>query len=423
MNIIRLLLFLSPFFVASAIFGQDNMDVTDKPRVDLQNHSVWGDANIIRVAIDEEYTYVFWEYITSRNGSGSWISMSSSTKLYSYQMSGNLNILTWGIISEDGSDVSELVLDERYDVKNDRRYLLVMVFPSLPYEVTIFDIKENVGADGFTWKGVHLNARRKKSSSSGHIYDSNKRNADGMSKSYFSSKSHQESGSPSSASSNNSYSPYSSNNSQDIEYTGSGTCFAVSSDGYLATCYHVIKDANHIRIRGINGDYNNTYDARVVNVDYERDLAIVKIIDSRFESIEPIPYTFSMSESDVGDAIYVLGYPLRAIMGDEIKLTDGIVSSMSGYQGDVSSYQLTNTVQPGNSGGPAFDRNGNIIGVVGSRLFVENATYAVKCYYLRNLIIEEGLLIPLGNDSLADLSIAEIVRKIKGFVYIIEVGI
>lgn len=48
-------------------------------------------------------------------------------------------------------------------------------------------------------------------------------------------------------------------------------------------------------------------------------------------------------------------------MGDEIKLTNGIISSKTGFQGDVTSYQLSAPVQPGNSGGPLFDDKGNIV--------------------------------------------------------------
>ena len=46
-------------------------------------------------------------------------------------------------------------------------------------------------------------------------------------------------------------------------------------------------------------------------------------------------------------------------MGDEVKLTNGIVSSKTGFQGDVTSYQISAPVQPGNSGGPLLIIKGN----------------------------------------------------------------
>jgi S1-C subfamily serine protease len=74
-------------------------------------------------------------------------------------------------------------------------------------------------------------------------------------------------------------------------------------------------------------------------------------------------------------------------MGDEVKLTNGIISSKSGFQGDVTSYQITAPVQPGNSGGPLFDDKGNIIGIINAKhVGAENASYAIKASYLMNLI-------------------------------------
>ena len=78
---------------------------------------------------------------------------------------------------------------------------------------------------------------------------------------------------------------------------------------------------------------------------------------------------------------------MRATMGDEVKLTNGIISSKSGFQGDVTSYQITAPVQQGNSGGPLFDSKGNIIGIINAKhAGAENASYAIKASYLMNLI-------------------------------------
>ncbi len=79
--------------------------------------------------------------------------------------------------------------------------------------------------------------------------------------------------------------------------------------------------------------------------------------------------------SDVGETVYVSGYPLRATMGDEIKLTNGI---KSGFQGDITNYQISVPVQPGNSDGPLPDSNGNVTGVISAKhIGAENVSYAV----------------------------------------------
>lgn len=66
-------------------------------------------------------------------------------------------------------------------------------------------------------------------------------------------------------------------------------------------------------------------------------------------------------------------------MGDEIKLTTGVISSKTGFQGDVSLYQISAPIQPGNSGGPLFDNKGNLIGIVNAKhKGAENVGYAIK---------------------------------------------
>lgn len=169
--------------------------------------------------------------------------------------------------------------------------------------------------------------------------------------------------------------------------SGSGTGYAISSNGYIVTNYHVTERASTIKIRGVNGNFAKTYSAKVVVEDKKNDLSIIKINDPSFISLGVIPYTIANHTSDVGSSVFVLGYPLRATMGDEVKLTNGIISSKSGFQGDITSYQITVPTQPGNSGGPLFDSNGNAIGVINAKhVDAENVSYAIKSSYLLNLI-------------------------------------
>ena len=73
-------------------------------------------------------------------------------------------------------------------------------------------------------------------------------------------------------------------------------------------------------------------------------------------------------------------------MGRDIKLTTGIISSKTGYEGNVSQYQISAPIQPGNSGGPLFDKDGNIIGIIQAKHSqAENAGYAIKASYIKNL--------------------------------------
>lgn len=167
----------------------------------------------------------------------------------------------------------------------------------------------------------------------------------------------------------------------------SGTGFFLSKDGYIITNYHVIENARTIKVSGINDDTKTSYTARVEISDKQNDLAILRIIDVSFKPLTNIPYTFKYTTSSVGEDCFVLGYPLISTMGLDIKLTNGIISSKTGFEGNIAEYQMSAPVQPGNSGGPLFDKNGNIIGVVCAKhREAENADYAIKASYIRNLV-------------------------------------
>lgn len=209
-----------------------------------------------------------------------------------------------------------------------------------------------------------------------------------------------------------------------IESPSSGTGYAISSDGYVVTNHHVTNEASSIIIRGVNGDFSKSYTAKVVIDDKNNDLTILKIDDPSFTSLGTIPYIIANRASDVGSSVFVLGYPLRSTMGDEIKLTNGIVSSKSGYQGDVTSYQISAPVQPGNSGGPLFDDKGNIIGIINAKhVGAENASYAIKTSYLMNLIDLMPSPPKLQTVSkVAGKTLSEQIKILKKFIYIIEIN-
>lgn len=367
---------LALFFLLCALnsFAQ----TTERPYVESQYESPYAEISIESVSTLDYYTFVVIEYITSRLYTDNMIAFSDRTSLsYSGR---KVDIESWGYF--DGEEIQEKEFNEIYSLRKDRRYRFVLTFPAIPAGTEVISITENV-QNGFYFHGVHL--------SPSDIYQD-----DG---------------------SDPGYDEYDS-----FEPVGSGTCFALNQDGYLATCHHVIAGARKIRIRGVNGNFSKLYKARVVLTDERNDLSILKIVDDSFTSIPGIPYSVSSILSDVGENVFVLGYPLRAEMGDEIKLTNGLVSSSSGYQGDPTSYQISAAVQPGNSGGPLFDSDGNIIGVVNARLEVESAAYAVKSTYLKRLAAssDENINIPAMN-RLKGKSLKDKVKEVKQFIYIIEV--
>lgn len=205
---------------------------------------------------------------------------------------------------------------------------------------------------------------------------------------------------------------------QQAEWSGSG--FAIA-DGYILTNYHVTSGAKKIKVRGINGDIDLSYKAAVVAFDKEHDLSIIRIVDKNFKSLGSIPYSIGKSIVEVGEDVFVLGYPMVDSMGTDIKLTKGSISSSSGFQGDKSMYQISAAIQPGNSGGPVFNENGTVIGVVcGKHSEAENANYAIKISYLYSLLNSSKLAIELPSNNLKNKELSKKVKIIKDFVYLIE---
>ena len=199
-----------------------------------------------------------------------------------------------------------------------------------------------------------------------------------------------------------------------------GSCVAIGNK-LVVTNYHVVENANNLVVSGINGDQSVDYAAEVVLTDKFNDLAVVKVKDYRFNGFN-IKYGIKKSVSDIGTNVFVLGYPLTSTMGDDIKLTTGVISSKTGFQGDVSQYQISAPVQPGNSGGPLFDDMGNLIGIVSAKhRGAENVGYAIKLSYLQNLVDSSNEPIELNTfNSISSLPLPEKVKAISPCVLLIK---
>ena len=207
--------------------------------------------------------------------------------------------------------------------------------------------------------------------------------------------------------------------SKGFERTGSG--FLISDKGYIVTNYHVIDGAKEITIKGINGNQKSGLSASVVLKDETNDLALLKLDDRIL--LDSVPYTIKKEAAAVGENVFVLGYPLITTMGSEIKLTNGLISSKSGYEGNINSYQVSAPVQPGNSGGPVFDAKGNLVAIINAHhLGTENVSYAIKAKYLMDMLDSYDKKIELNtNNKLSGKSLPEQVKMVSDFIYIIDV--
>ena len=116
-----------------------------------------------------------------------------------------------------------------------------------------------------------------------------------------------------------------------------------------------------------------------------------------------------------------------SLMGTEIKFTDGKISSKTGFQGDVTTYQISVPIQPRNSGGPLFDFDGNLIGITSSTVnrkfnVTENVNYAIKSSYLKNLIEVLDFKLNLPNDSsIITKPLTEKIKILSAYVVLIKI--
>jgi serine protease Do len=198
-----------------------------------------------------------------------------------------------------------------------------------------------------------------------------------------------------------------------IENTYSGTGFALTNDGYLITNYHVTKDADSLYVQTKDGNF---YKAYIVSFDANNDLAILKIEQKKFKFSKQnnIPYTFSNSKSTLGASIYTLGYPQ-----DDIVYNEGYISSKNGYMGNPLQYSLEIPSEPGSSGAPVFDNNGNVIAMItGRESNTRGKTYAVTSEaminLLKNIPQSEHVNLPKVN-RISKLSRTQQLEKIEEF--------
>jgi len=139
------------------------------------------------------------------------------------------------------------------------------------------------------------------------------------------------------------------------QYTGQGSGFFISADGYAVTNNHVVDKAEHV---DVTTDDGRTYQAKVIGTDVRSDLALLKV-DGR----KDFPFAHLSDKSPrIGDWVLAVGNPFG--LGGTV--TAGIVSARGrdiGAGPNDDFIQIDAAVNRGNSGGPTFDVEGNVIGV------------------------------------------------------------
>jgi serine protease Do len=203
-------------------------------------------------------------------------------------------------------------------------------------------------------------------------------------------------------------------------YSATATGFAITSDGLIATNYHVVRDASAISVQSADG---TTYKAEVLYTEPLHDIAILKITDSTFEKLGTIPYTLKRAEGNIAELISTYGYPDGAEA-----YSQGYLSSLYGQNGDTLHYKVTMPINPGNSGGPLWDSKGNVIGITDSKqATLEGEHFAIKAKYLLDAIknipadsLDNKIALSKKN-TLTGLTEAQKMAKAKNFVFMVKV--
>lgn len=150
------------------------------------------------------------------------------------------------------------------------------------------------------------------------------------------------------------------------EKTAYGSAFFISKDGYLLTNHHVVEDASKVTIM-----FNDRreLDATVVGSDERTDVALLKVNGSNFPSLR----AGNVDQLRVGEPVLAIGSPF----GFDYSASAGIVSAkMRNMMGETSVpfIQTDVALNPGNSGGPLFNQQGEVVGV-NSRIFSGTGGY------------------------------------------------
>jgi S1-C subfamily serine protease len=137
-----------------------------------------------------------------------------------------------------------------------------------------------------------------------------------------------------------------------------GTSFLIDGKGYLVTNSHVVNGASTLVV--VNKGHE--YIARNVYNDVVNDISILKIEDKDWKPVSSLPYNIRKGSVDLGEEVFTLGFPRN-----EVVYNRGYMSARSGYNDDTLSIQIAISANPGNSGGPLLDRNGDIIGILSTK--------------------------------------------------------
>jgi S1-C subfamily serine protease len=194
-----------------------------------------------------------------------------------------------------------------------------------------------------------------------------------------------------------------------------GTGFFVSAEGHILTNNHVVKECRKITLNQVG---QTTRDASLIATDSVNDLALIK------SSIKPNLIPGLRTDVRMGETVAVYGFPLSGLLTPTGNFTVGYVSALAGLQNDTGKLQISAPIQPGNSGGPALDEHGNVVGVVVSTASTpgmasisgtlpQNLNFAIKSAIAQSFLTSNGVKAASAIEQVKKLDTADLAERAK----------
>ena len=196
----------------------------------------------------------------------------------------------------------------------------------------------------------------------------------------------------------------------------SGTGFFVSSDGHVLTNAHVVADCTTIRVGG--------QAATLLASEPGYDLALLLVRDAAIAE----PAAFAAAPARLNSDVTVVGYPLSGLLGG-LNVTRGALTSQKGLRGEPNHMQISAPVQPGSSGGPVLSAQGEVVGVVVSKLDTglvleilgdvpQNVNFAIRGEIAKLFLAQNGVMPVLGGAATA-MTAEDLAVRADGFTRLI----